>query len=316
MATENAILENALHHVPFWERTRASLEEIVLRLIEPPAGFPEVNFRAPIGDPGLLGPGAVSWRVMSNPVSVFVGGVAAVILQLAEPRIRQAAWHDSSFRRDPIGRMRRTGLAAMVTTYGSRADVERITARIRRLHESVIGTTSGGEAYRATDAELLRFVFTSASWGFLRAHVAFASPKPLSRRDRDRYYAEGMRIAPYYGLREVPTTGEAVDDYLRAMRPRLVGDPAVKEFVKLVSQTPIVSNVARPVQRLLVGAALEILPRWARRRLGLEEAPSWLRSSRLLAGRMLAPVAGVVMRSGPAQEACRRMGVPADRLTI
>ena len=315
MSTESALLERALDHLPFWEATRASLEGIVLRLIEPPAGVPPVDVGAPEMDPGLVGPDAVSWRVMSNPVSVFVGGVAAVVLQLAEPRIREAVWRHSDFRRDPIGRMRRTGLAAMVTTYGSRADVELTTVRVRRMHAGVSGTTPHGDTYRATDPELLRWVFATASWGFLRAYLAYARPDSLSAADRDRYYAEGTLIAPYYGLQEVPASRTAIDACLRAMRPHLDADAVIGEFLELVSETPIVSTVALPVQRLLVGAAVEMLPRWARRQLALDRTPSWLRATRMLAARTLAPVAGLVMRNGPAQEACRRMGLSPDHLT-
>ena len=46
------------------------------------------NYAAPRGDPGLFGPDSVAWRVHANPVALAVGGIAAVILELAEPRVR------------------------------------------------------------------------------------------------------------------------------------------------------------------------------------------------------------------------------------
>jgi uncharacterized protein (DUF2236 family) len=43
----------------------------------------------------------------------------------------------------------RTGLAAMVTIYGARSTVEAMIARIRRMHDAIVGTTPSGEAYYA-----------------------------------------------------------------------------------------------------------------------------------------------------------------------
>ena len=51
---------------------------------------------------------SVSWRVFKNPLSLFIGGVAAVIMELAEPRVRTGVWEHTTFRLDPIRRLRRT----------------------------------------------------------------------------------------------------------------------------------------------------------------------------------------------------------------
>ena len=41
-------------------------------------------------------------------------------MELAEPRVRSGVWEHTTFRVNPILRLRRTGLAAMVTIYGPR----------------------------------------------------------------------------------------------------------------------------------------------------------------------------------------------------
>jgi hypothetical protein len=48
--------------------------------------------------PALFEPDSVTWRVMKNPVALVVGGFAAVILELAEPRVRSGVWEHTSFR--------------------------------------------------------------------------------------------------------------------------------------------------------------------------------------------------------------------------
>src|SRR6516165_6428372 len=72
------------------------------------------DFLRPPGEAALVSPESVSWRVFKNPLSLFIGGVAAVIMELAEPRVRTGVWEHTTFRIDPIRRLRRTGLAAMV----------------------------------------------------------------------------------------------------------------------------------------------------------------------------------------------------------
>src|SRR2546423_15667205 len=89
------------------------------------------------GEAALLSPESVSWRVFKNPLSLFIGGVTAVIMELAEPRVRAGLWEHTTFRLDPIRRLGRTGLAAMVTVYGARSTAEPMIARIRRIHEMV-----------------------------------------------------------------------------------------------------------------------------------------------------------------------------------
>jgi uncharacterized protein (DUF2236 family) len=104
-----------------------------------------IDFSRPVGEAALLSPESVSWRVFKNPLSLFIGGVTAVIMELAEPRVRTGVWEHTTFRLDPIRRLRRTGLAAMVTIYGARSTAEPMIARIRRMHEMVAGTTASGE---------------------------------------------------------------------------------------------------------------------------------------------------------------------------
>src|ERR1700745_1811755 len=117
---------------------QSSLEAAARALLEP---GDRIDFSRPIGEAALISPDSVSWRVFKNPLSLFIGGVTAVLMELAEPRVRTGVWEHTTFRLDPIRRLRRTGLAAMVTVYGARSTAEPMIARIRRMHEMVAGTT-------------------------------------------------------------------------------------------------------------------------------------------------------------------------------
>ena len=142
-----------------------------------------VDFTQPAGEPALAPHDGVAWQVFRNPVALFVGGVTAVILELAEPRVRSGIWDHTSFRTDPLSRMERTGLAAMVTVYGARSVAEKMIAGVSRMHARVSGTTPDGVAYRADDPELLDWVHATANFGFLEAYCTFVRPA-LPRRSR------------------------------------------------------------------------------------------------------------------------------------
>src|ERR1700730_18154283 len=299
--------------VSFLDAALARLEGIVVSLTEPPCGAQRINYLEPAGDPGIFGPASVTWRVLSNPASVFIGGITAVLFELAEPNVRSGVWHHTSFRNDPIGRMRRTGLAAMVFTYGCRRDAEAATSRVRRLHERVKGITPDGQPYQANDPELLTWVYVTAGYGFLNAYLRYVNPR-LTQAEQDRYYVESLNAYRYYGLNRMPSLGAEGGGYMEGMRSRLRHHEILEEFLRLVSNAPVVSAAALPIQRLLVQAAIDLLHSCARELLKLEKAQPLRVAMRPLV-RATVTLAGQVIRNGPPQMACRRMGVSPSRLS-
>jgi uncharacterized protein (DUF2236 family) len=226
------------------------------------------DFTQPRGEPGLAGPGSLSWEVFANPVALFVGGITAVILELAEPRVRSGVWNHSTFRTDPIARMERTGLAAMVTVYGAKSAAEKMIAGVGRMHARISGTTPGGQPYLASDPELLDWVHATAAFGFLEAYAAFV--RPLDRAERDQYYAEGTAAAHLYGATGAPATQAAREAQFAAMRPKLERSEIVFEFLEILRAAPIVPRPLRWLQRMLIRAAVEITPADVRATLGLD----------------------------------------------
>jgi uncharacterized protein (DUF2236 family) len=277
-----------------------------------PQGLPTVDFAHPRGEAALASPDSISWQVFRNPVSLFVGGVAAVILELAEPRVRSGVWDHSRFRSDPVERLQRTGLAAMVTVYAARSVAEKMIAGIRQTHRSVTGTTPTGEAYRADDPELLDWVQGTAEFGFLEAYCAYV--RPLSLGDRDRLYAEGIPSAELYGATGAPRSTAEMNHMLRRMRPRLEASPAVVEFLEIMKAAPLLPPALRPVQEMHVRAAVEIVPAWVRSLLGL--GPEWLPHAWEKAiVKAAAAVSGRYrLDTSPPAQACIRLGLPPDYL--
>jgi uncharacterized protein (DUF2236 family) len=270
-----------------------------------------VDFLRPSGEAALVSSDSVSWRVFKNPLSLFIGGVTAVIMELAEPRVRSGVWEHTTFRVDPIRRLRRTGLAAMVTIYGARSTAETMIARIRRMHDGIGGTTSTGKAYRANDPELLNWVQATAAFGFLQAYHLYV--RPLSQVKRDHYYAEGIPAAALYGATGAPKSEDALEALFEQMASRLERSAIVFEFLAIMRSAPILPLPLRPVQQLLVRAALDLTPRWLRTIVGLNG--HGLRAWELTVVRGAGELADrLIVETNPAVQACRRMRLPVDYL--
>lgn len=271
-----------------------------------------MDFLQPAGEEALSAPDSISWRVFRNPVSLFIGGIAAVLLELAEPRVRSGVWDYTAFKTDPIGRMRRTGLAAMVTIYGAQSVAVPMIERIRRMHDKVRGVTPDGVAYHANDPELLCWVQVTAEYGFLEAYRRFV--RPLGLEERDRFYLEGAPPASLYGAEGMPVSEAEVEGMLQHMKPHLEASPIVMEFLDIMKRSPVLPPPLRLCHGMLLRASVEILPDFARDALGLGK--EWRLKKHESA--ILRAVAGrlerSVMRSAPAAQACLRLGLPADYL--
>lgn len=231
--------------------------KILQELMRPPPGM-AFDFSQPPGEPALAPANGVSWRVFANPVTLFVGGVTAVLLELAEPSVRTGVWEHSSFARDPGTRLRRTGAAAMMTVYGPRSQAEKLIAHVVRAHGHVRGTTPGGVAYYANDPRLLDWVQATAVFGFSEAFHRYASP--LSRAEKDAAFAEGVLSAGLYGATGLPRSWAAWKALLAATAPGLEGSQILADFLRIMAEAPIMPAPLRPLQRLLVRAAVEIVP--------------------------------------------------------
>lgn len=289
---------------------QALLERTVQDYLRSANGDPD--FARPSGEPALAVPDSVCWQVFRNPVVLFVGGTAAVILEFAEPRVRDAVWTHSRFRTDPLGRLRGTGLAAMVTVYGPRSSAERMIAGVVRAHERVSGTTSDGTPYRANDPELLTWVQATAAFGFLEAYRRFV--EPLSQAECDTFYAEGLAAGRLYGAPDPPASEAETYACLRSMASNLQSSPTLFGFLDVMRRAPILPPGARALQGMLVRAAISLLPGWVRDRLELGRRWDLPRVEAHLLRRTARFAQGLRLDTSPAAQACLRLGLPPDYL--
>lgn len=271
-----------------------------------------IDFTRPLGEAALLSPDSVSWRIFKNPIALFIGGTAAVILELAEPAVRAGVWQHSSFRNDPMRRLQRTGLAAMVTVYGARSIAEQMIAGIVRMHAKVAGETAAGVAYSASDERLLTWVQATASFGFAEAYNRYVAP--LSRADFDTVYREGAPASRLYGACGAPTSIVELQTLIGTMRGRLEPSPIVFQFLEIMRETPAFPRPLLWLQRILVRAAVEMIPVWIRECLGLTEFYGLPLRERWIVTRVGAASDRIVLAGNPAAQACLRLGLPVTHL--
>ena len=70
-------------------------------------------YGGPPGDPGLIGPGSVSWEVNADLASVSQAGLPAIVLEILHPSVIAGVQDLSNYRQDPFQRARATlGLRA------------------------------------------------------------------------------------------------------------------------------------------------------------------------------------------------------------
>jgi uncharacterized protein (DUF2236 family) len=226
-------------------------------LMQPPPGM-AFDFSQPSGEPALAPSHGVAWRVFANPVSLFAGGVAAVLLELAEPSVRSGVWNQGGFKSDPGMRLRRTGFAAMMTVYGPRSAAEKLIAHVVQVHGRVRGSTPDGLPYHANDPRLLDWVQATAVFGFSEAYHRYV--QPLSPCEKDAAFAESQPAARLYGATGAPHSWAAWEALLARTAPGLEGSSILSDFLTIMDTAPLVPGPMRPLQRLLVRAAVEIIP--------------------------------------------------------
>lgn len=274
--------------------------------------LPKFDYTQPAGAPAYLHPNSVAWRIYKNPIALGIGGVAAVLMEFADPRIRSGVWDHSIYKVDPIGRSERTGYAAMIGVYGPRDAARRAIEGVNRMHAKVKGDTPGGIAYTAQDPELLDWVSATAGYGFLTAYHRFVAP--VSHADQERFFREGADIAALYGVQNKLTSRADFITMMEKLAPGFEPHPINIEFLDIIQSGRAAPSIPRFLHRALARGAVSILPPLIREKLALGRAYDLTFADRL----SIKLVARIAERKhdpqSPPAQASVRMGLPSDFL--
>jgi uncharacterized protein (DUF2236 family) len=285
--------------------------ELQRALVDP--RLPADTFTRSSGDPGLFGPGSVTWQIHGDLPSMLVGGMAALMLQALHPLTVAGVADHSAFRQDPLGRLRRTAGFVAVTTFAGTEAAGAAIAEVRRVHGYVHGTAPDGRHYDANDPELLTWVHAAEVLAFVRAYRCFG-PRPLNRQAADRYVGEMQAVALALGAARVPASTAELHDYFVEVRSQMqAGAQARTALAFLVNgahRCPVAASEPAELARgLLVQLALGLLPGWARSLYGVRPPlPAERTALRLVAGGLFAGLRWVLGPSPVVQVATERAG--------
>jgi uncharacterized protein (DUF2236 family) len=222
----------------------------------------------PASDDALFAPGSVIRRVHGDVTSMMVGGIAALLTQMLHPKALGGVWDHSDVAEDQLGRLRRTARFIAVTTYGHRDRAFEAIAKVKAVHAQVSGRLPDGTEYRATDPWLLAWVHVAGAFNFLNGWRRYAEPR-MSRLDQDRYFAESGEIARLLDADPVPRTRAGAERLIGEFQRELSADDRSRAFRDLVLKSPAASLGEVAVQLLLMNAAVDLMPDFARRMHGL-----------------------------------------------
>lgn len=264
---------------------------------------------------GYFAPESVVRRLGNSPVTPFLGGGAAVLLQVAHPLVACGVVEHSGYDRDLWRRLFRTLRALYLVTFGDREEAERAGAAVQAAHARVHGRTReplgrfpAGTIYAATDPQLMLWVHATLVHSSLAAYERFV--RPLTGDEKERYHEEMNLVARLFGTPADVLPG-SYQEFRGYFESQLLGEtitvtaPA-REVAEVILAAPLPAplRLLAPAHRL---ATARILPAPLRRQYRLRWSPFH---------ELALPVAGATVRYGsaPILGAAGRVRLLSERL--
>ena len=215
-------------------------------------------------DDGFFGPGSVTWRLTTD-LSSPIAGLRALTVQALHPLAMAGVDQHSDWRSDPVGRLAATSSYLTIVSVGDKATAERVSERVRRVHEHVRGVDAvTGQPYAAGDPALLLWVHAAFVDSNIAAAQLFGSP--LMAVEADRYVAEMVAAAKLVGVPTdmVPASVAELERYIESVRPILRATPAARESMAYLLDPPGLDPDVAEIWQDIREGTIASLPDWAR----------------------------------------------------
>ena len=231
---------------------------------------------------------------MNRYANGLLFGPAAVLLQVAHPRVAQGVADHSDFREDALGRLRRTLSTVNRIAFGTKAEAEEMRARLSAVHGGVKGEVSEGMAgaskYSAFEPDLLMWVLATLIDASIKGYEFVW--EPLNAERRENFYRDFRRFGTYFGLKEEVGPRdyrEFVIYYDEMLSGDLLGSHELCAEVAAAVVRPPNPWRDRMLGRVVDFLPIETVPEKIRARLGLKST-GWSRA-RMKVLEKVAPVA-------------------------
>jgi uncharacterized protein (DUF2236 family) len=254
-------------------------------------------------------------RRVHRETVVALSGPRALLMQAAHPVAFAGFFAHTGALDEPYERLNRTAQVMNTIGWGSRAEADRATRRVRAMHRRVRGTLAepagrfpAGTPYAADDPALLLWVLATLVDSALLVFQKYVGR--LTDAERDAYWQDYRQIGRLFALRdaEMPATIADFDAYMHAM---VAGDdlhvtPRARELAVQIVMRPPVPLQTRPLLELVNQTTVGLLPGDIRRQYGLSWDPA--RSVALHGGaeyvrRVLVPLLPARLRLAPVARA-------------
>ena len=225
----------------------------------------------------LFDPNGIFWQVSGESV-LLLGGGAALLMQLAHPKIAAAIADHSDFREHPIQRLYRTVNTMQELIYGDQDTSLAATERVNHIHAGVYGSMREGTSfypvgthYSAANPELVLWVYATLIATTLKTYSIFV--RRLAPEEERAFYLESRIIAELFGAHDtlIPRDLTTFQDYFSDMLsgPVLEITPTARGLAEDIIHPPI-RGFPATLGDVISVPALALLPGQLRRRYGFK----------------------------------------------
>jgi uncharacterized protein (DUF2236 family) len=222
-------------------------------------------------------------RRVNRETAVALSGPRALLMQAAHPVAFAGFFAHTGALDEPYARLHRTAVVMDTIGFGTRADADRATRRVRAMHRRVRGVTEApvgrfpaGTPYAADDPELLLWILACLVDSALVVYRKYV--RSLSRDERDAYWQDYKQVGRLFGLRDrdMPETIDDFEDYMADMLASgdLLVTPAARELAVRIVLKPPVPLTVRPLLELVNQITVGLLPADIRRQYELRWDPA------------------------------------------
>jgi uncharacterized protein (DUF2236 family) len=203
-------------------------------------------------------------------------------MQAAHPLAVAGLLAHSSALDDPYVRLGRTAEIMNAITFGPRGEADRLTGKVRAMHQAVsgrlpeaVGRYPAGASYRADDPDLLLWILYTLIDSSVVVYRAYVGA--LSQAERASLWEDYKIIGRLFGLQDgqMPETIDDLHSYGREMLESdtlQVGDWARRRAREIVLEPPV-PNLARPLLETVNFITIALLPDRIRSQYGFMPLP-------------------------------------------
>jgi uncharacterized protein (DUF2236 family) len=201
--------------------------------------------------------------------AVALSGQRALLMQAAHPLAVHGLLAHTTALDEPYDRLARAAETMNTIAFGSRAEADRITRRVRAMHrrvsgvlEEAVGPYPAGTAYRADDPELLLWVLFTLVDSAIVVYEHYV--RPLQREEQAGFWMDYRLVGELLGLGrgDMPANLEELDAYRSRMfeGDELYVTDWARERARQIVLSPPVPTLARPALETANFVTIALLP--------------------------------------------------------